>query len=90
VSNVVTMMRMAAMNAAKAVSCTAVSRRWFMFTVFRQHQPEAAVAPSLITSSAVAKSVSGMARPRTFAVFMLSTIRYLVGPCTAGRRASHP
>jgi hypothetical protein len=34
VSDVVTMMRMAAMNAAKATSCTAVSRRWFMFTVF--------------------------------------------------------
>jgi hypothetical protein len=47
VSDVVTIMRMAAMNAAKAVSCTAVSRRWFIFAVFRQHQPEAVLAPSL-------------------------------------------
>jgi hypothetical protein len=33
VSDVVTMMRMAAMIAEKAMSCAAVSRRWFMLTV---------------------------------------------------------
>jgi hypothetical protein len=39
-----------------------------------------------ITSSAVASSVSGNMRPSALAVFILSTVRYLVGACT-GRSA---
>jgi D-alanine-D-alanine ligase-like ATP-grasp enzyme len=36
VSDVATMMRTAAINAAKAMSCKAVSRRWFMLTADRK------------------------------------------------------
>jgi hypothetical protein len=39
-----------------------------------------------ITSSARTRSVGGTSKPRTFAVFKLRTVSYLVGACT-GRSA---
>ena len=43
-----------------------------------------------ITSSAVARSVGGMARPSALAAFRLTTIKYFVGNCTGSSEGVAP